>query len=92
MAVKGLTVDEETLEVHENPLTTHILVSQDEKIHHSNDQLQCYWSDGSFTQLPPKSMGQTVMTSDFISETYGFIRHSDKDPVVPGKGLAPLLM
>ncbi|KAF4646486.1 hypothetical protein FOZ61_005762, partial [Perkinsus olseni] len=69
-----LTVDDETLEVKSNPHASFILVSQDEKIHHSNDQQKRYWSDGTNTVLPKKSQGRTIMTSDFLSEVFGFVK------------------
>ncbi|KAF4701499.1 hypothetical protein FOZ62_000378, partial [Perkinsus olseni] len=80
-----LTVDDETLEVKPNPQASFILVSQDEKIHHSNDQQKRYWSDGTNTVLPKKSQGRTIMTSDFLSEVFGFIKFSDHDSHSPGK-------
>ncbi|EEQ99708.1 hypothetical protein Pmar_PMAR010971 [Perkinsus marinus ATCC 50983] len=86
-----LTIDDEILDVKPNPDATHILVSQDEKIHHSNDVQRRYWSDGSFVALPTKSMGRTVMTSDFLSEIYGFIKYSDDDEDVPGERAGSVL-
>ncbi|KAF4680911.1 hypothetical protein FOZ60_012833 [Perkinsus olseni] len=86
-----LTVDDETLEVKPNPQASFILVSQDEKIHHSNDQQKRYWSDGTNTVLPKKSQGRTIMTSDFLSEVFGFIKFSDHDSHSPGKRVGSLL-
>ncbi|KAF4731125.1 hypothetical protein FOZ63_016171, partial [Perkinsus olseni] len=68
---KLLTIDDETLEVQANPEAKFILISQDEKIHHSNDVQRRYWSDKSFSKLPTKSQGRTIMTSDFLSEGKG---------------------
>ncbi|KAF4648088.1 hypothetical protein FOL46_003355, partial [Perkinsus olseni] len=86
-----LTVDDETLEVKSNPHASFILVSQDEKIHHSNDQQKRYWSDGTNTVLPKKSQGRTIMTSDFLSEVFGFVKFSDQDSHSPGKRVGSLL-
>ncbi|KAF4679962.1 hypothetical protein FOZ60_014283 [Perkinsus olseni] len=85
------TVDDCTLEEAENSAATHILISQDEKIHHSGDIQRRYWSDGTFTKLRQKSLGRTVMTSDFLSEIFGFIRYSNDDPVVPGERTGSVL-
>ncbi|EER03147.1 hypothetical protein Pmar_PMAR018403 [Perkinsus marinus ATCC 50983] len=85
------TVDDCTLEEAENGAATHILISQDEKIHHSGDTQRRYWSDGTFTKLRQKSLGRTVMTSDFLSEIFGFIRYSNDDPVVPGERTGSVL-
>ncbi|KAF4737729.1 hypothetical protein FOZ63_010529, partial [Perkinsus olseni] len=41
-----LTIDDESLEIEPNPNARYILVSQDEKIHHSNDVQKRYWSNG----------------------------------------------
>ncbi|KAF4648053.1 hypothetical protein FOZ61_003201 [Perkinsus olseni] len=66
-----------TLRLRQSAEAKFVLISQDEKIYHSNDQLSRYWSDGSFTKLPAKSAGRTVMSSDFLSEVYGLIRHPE---------------
>ncbi|KAF4695818.1 hypothetical protein FOZ60_003414 [Perkinsus olseni] len=88
---KLLTIDDDTLEVQPNPAAEYILISQDEKIHHSNDVQRRYWSDKSFSKLPTKSQGRTIMTSDFLSEVYGFIKYSACDPLVPGERTGSVL-
>ncbi|KAF4731620.1 hypothetical protein FOZ62_013847 [Perkinsus olseni] len=88
---KLLTIDDETLEVQANPEAKFILISQDEKIHHSNDVQRRYWSDKSFSKLPTKSQGRTIMTSDFLSEVYGFVKYSERDPLVPGERTGSVL-
>ena len=62
-----------TLQKVDNPSATHERVSQDEKIHHSNDTQPRAWSDGRGEAPPPKSLGQTIMTSDFLTESFGFV-------------------
>ena len=62
-----------TLEEVENPNVTHVRVSQDEKIHHSNDTQPRFWGNGQGQAPPQKSLGQTVMTSDFLTESFGFV-------------------
>ncbi|KAF4647126.1 hypothetical protein FOL47_005052, partial [Perkinsus chesapeaki] len=39
---KLLTIDDDTLQIQDNPAAEYILISQDEKIHHSNDVQQRY--------------------------------------------------
>ncbi|KAF4685094.1 hypothetical protein FOZ60_006864 [Perkinsus olseni] len=80
-----LTIDDDTLEIMDNPHATHVLISQDEKIHHSNDKQKRYWSDKSFTVLPSKPLGRTVMTSDFLSEIYAFVKYAHTEPLVPNQ-------
>ncbi|KAF4659728.1 hypothetical protein FOL47_007473 [Perkinsus chesapeaki] len=86
-----LTIDDSTLEQVDNEGATHVLISQDEKIHHSGDTQRRYWSDGRFTKLRQKSLGRTVMTSDFLSEIYGFVRYSEEDILVPGERTGSVL-
>ncbi|KAF4710226.1 hypothetical protein FOZ63_005897 [Perkinsus olseni] len=86
-----LSVDPETLELVPNFDARFILVSQDEKIHHSNDQQKRYWSDGFNAVLPKKSQGRTVMTSDFLSEVFGFIRFAESSPESPGERVGSVL-
>ncbi len=73
-----LTIDDETLQVRENPNAKYIVVSQDEKIHHSSDVRKRYWSSGEFTAAFNESHGRTVMTSDFLSEVSGFVKYHDR--------------
>ena len=75
-----------TLEEVENPRATHIRVSQDEKIHHSNDTQSRFWSDGKGEAPPPKSLGQTIMTSDFLTESFGFVNLSKEELTEAKKG------
>ncbi|KAF4738156.1 hypothetical protein FOZ62_009129, partial [Perkinsus olseni] len=86
-----LTIDDESLEIEPNPNARYILVSQDEKIHHSNDVQKRYWSNGEFTAPFHKGSGRTVMTSDFMSEIFGFIKYSEDDDVVPGERVGSVL-
>ena len=59
-----------SLEVIENPNSTHVFVNQDEKAHKSNEVNNTYWSDGRDNFPPPKSEGVTVMTSGKWSKNY----------------------
>ena len=55
----------------------YILISQDEKIHHSNDVQTRYWDNGELNFPPSKSQGRTVMTSDFLEPIGGFLEYND---------------
>ena len=37
-----------------------------------------HWADHTMNVLPTKSMGRTVMTSDFVSIKDGFLRYNDE--------------
>ena len=49
----------------EKPL---ICIHHDESTFYSNADQKCYWSDGSTVILKQKSLGQSIMVSDFIEK------------------------
>ena len=59
----------------ERPL---IMIHHDESTFYANADQSQYWSDGSSTVLKQKSLGQSIMVSDFIEEAGGdYLRHND---------------
>ena len=50
---------------NEKPL---IIVHHDESTFYANADQSCYWADDSVTILKQKSLGQSIMVSDFIEE------------------------
>ena len=74
--------NEISLEMIPSERSTHVRVTQDEKVHHSNDVQTRFWSDGHGERPPPKSQGATVMTSDFFCEEFGHVILSPEELVV----------
>ncbi len=74
--IRHSLIDDESLEVEENPMATHVLITRDEKIHRSNDAQKRFWGDCTMEKLPAKSQGRTSMTSDVLSEIYSFVRYN----------------
>ena len=60
------------------PNAKYLIVNQDEKIHHSNEVEKFYWGDETLNFLPAKSLGRTVMTSDFVTVLEGVVRYNDE--------------
>ena len=50
---------------NEKPL---IIVHHDESTFYANADQSCYWADDSVTILKQKSLGQSIVVSDFIEE------------------------
>ena len=50
---------------------------QPDQSDHQSLPLERYWSDGSGNFPPPKSLGATVSSSDFVSEETGVLRYDD---------------
>ena len=46
-----------------------IHIHHDESTFFSNADQKCYWADGSTNVLKQKSLGQSIMVSDFIEES-----------------------
>ncbi len=86
-----LTIDDNTLEIASNPQAKFILISQDEKIYHSNDIQKRYWPNGEYVASFQKSLGRTVMTSDFLSEIYVFIKLGANNEMVRGRHVGSVL-
>lgn len=63
-----------------NPLLCRplIRVFHDESTFYANADQTFFWSDGSRQALKQKSLGQSVMVSDFIDEVSGFLQHEDE--------------
>ena len=58
----------------EKPL---ICIHHDKSTFYSNADQKCYWSDGSTIVLKQKSLGQSIMVSDFIEEAGSdFLKHN----------------
>ena len=74
---EAVKIDPTTLETIDKDMK-YLLISQDEKIHHSNDVQARHWDDGHMNFPPAKSQGRTVMTSDFVDPIGGFVQYSDE--------------
>ena len=61
-------VSEIVLNKDERPL---IIVHDDESTFYANADQTNYWSDGTVMVLKQKSLGQSIMVSDFIEEKSG---------------------
>ena len=72
----AVKIDTETLELQDLN-KPYIIISQDEKIHHSNDVQSRYWDNGELNFPPSKSQGRTVMTADFLEPISGFLEYKD---------------
>ena len=73
----AVKVDPTTLDITDKD-KKYLLISQDEKIHHSNDVQARHWDDGNMNFPPSKSQGRTVMTSDFVEPIGGFLEYSEE--------------
>ena len=68
--------NEIVLNKDERPL---IIVHHDESTFYANADQTNYWSDGTVTVLKQKSLGQSIMVSDFIEEKSGdYLNHDGK--------------
>ena len=52
-----------------------IRVFHDESTFYANADQSFHWTDGSKQALKQKSLGQSIMVSDFIDEVSGFLQH-----------------
>ena len=58
------------------------MIHHDESTFYANADHSQYWSDGGTTVLQQKSLGQSIMVSDFIEEAGGdYLRHNDDTAV-----------
>ena len=56
-----------------------IRVYHDECIFQSNADETYFWSDGTMQTLKPKSMGSSIMVSDFIDEQIGYLANTHQE-------------
>ena len=57
-----------------------IQVFHDESTFYSNADQACYWDDGSLSVLKQKSLGQSIMVSDFIEEaSCDYLKHNNTE-------------
>ena len=62
------------LEIGQKPL---IMIHHDESTFYANADQSFYWSDGTTVVLKQKSLGQSIMVSDFIEEaSASFLSHN----------------
>lgn len=52
-----------------------IRVVHDESTFYANADQTRFWSDGTVPALRQKSLGSSIMVSDFIVEGYGYLRN-----------------
>lgn len=52
-----------------------ISLFHDESTYYANADQSFHWSDGTSQVLKQKSLGQSIMVSDFIEEVDGFLKH-----------------
>ena len=64
------------LDQNEKPI---IVVHHDKSTFYANANQSRYWGDEYSTVLKQKSLGQSIMVSDFIEEATEFLCHNDKN-------------
>ncbi len=57
----------------------HIRVVHDESTFYANADQSRFWSDGYVEPLRQKSLGQSIMVSDFIVEGHGYLRDEQQE-------------
>jgi hypothetical protein len=57
----------------------YIRVYHDESMFYANADQTRFWSDGESQVLRQKSLGSSIMVSDFIVKGYGYLCHDEKE-------------
>lgn len=65
---------------HPDPLIRPVIrIFHDESTYYANADQSYHWTDGTIQALKQKSLGQSVMVSDFIEEVDGFLKHESEE-------------